>query len=269
MTDAAIGLLAGNGQFPVLFAQAAKRAGVQVIAVAMHGETERAIEQDAQVSWVRVGELGKTIKIFEKAGISRVAMAGGVRKTRLFSGARPDLLGWRVLARCAVRQDDGLLRAVAAEFERRGISIVDSTLYMPEALAPVGVLTRCEPTARQWQDLHYGQKIAHEIGKLDIGQAVVLKDGAVVALEAMEGTDACIRRAGELTHKGGGVVVKVAKPSQDMRFDVPAVGLRTLDSMQAAGIAVLGVEAQRTLLLEPEKMIQEANQRGLCIVGLA
>jgi DUF1009 family protein len=264
-----IGLIAGNGQFPLLFARAARQQGVRVVAVAMQGETEPSIAQEVDtLTWVRVGQLGKMIRAFARAGVRRAAMAGGVRKTRLFGGARPDFLGLRVLARCVIRRDDGMLRAVAAEFERQGITIVDSTLFMPDALAPQGVLTAGQPSPREWQDLRYGFGVAQHIGQLDIGQTVVVKDGAVVALEAIEGTDACIRRAGELTHRRGAVMVKVAKPVQDMRFDVPAIGPATLDSCEAAGVRVVGIEAGRTLMIEPERLIAEANRRNLVLVGL-
>ncbi len=264
-----IGLIAGNGRFPVLFARAARAKGHQVVAVAMRGETEVAIEGEVDaLTWVKVGQLGRMIGAFKSAGVTRAAMAGGVRKSRLFENARPDLLGIKLLAQAVVRRDDGLLRAVAREFEKAGITIVDSTLFMPEVLAPAGVLTRAEPTASEWRDLRYGLGIAREVGKLDIGQTVAVREGVVLALEAIEGTDACIRRAGELSRGKGAVIVKVAKPSQDMRFDVPAIGVATLDTLVAAHIRVLGVEAGRTLLLEPERIVGEANQRQLVLVGL-
>ncbi len=266
---ATIGLIAGNGRFPVLFARAARAQGLRVVAVAMHGETETQIDAEADaVTWVRVGQLGKMIRAFQKAGVKQAAMAGGVQKTRLFSRARPDLLALRLLARAAIRPDDGMLRAVAGEFEARGITIVDSTLFLPEVLAPSGLLTTATPSPREWLDLRYGLGIAREIGKLDIGQTVVVKDGAVVALEAIEGTDACIRRAGKLTGYSGAVVVKIAKPAQDMRFDVPAIGPRTIDSLAYAGVRCLGVEAKRTLLLEPESTLRAAEARRIAIVGL-
>lgn len=266
----ALGLIAGNGRFPVLFAKAARERGRRVVAVAMRGETDPAVESEVDaITWVRVGQLGQMIRAFKKAGVREAAMAGGVTKTRLFERARPDLLGWSILAKAAVRKDDGLLRAIAAEFEKRGVRIVESTLYLPDVLAPLGVLTERKPTAREGQDLRYGFHVAREIGKLDIGQTVAVKEGAVVALEAIEGTDACIRRAGKLTRHQGAVIVKVAKPVQDMRFDVPAIGPKTIDSMAQAGARCLGIEAGRTLLLEPERIIAEANARGLCIVGLS
>ena len=264
-----IGLIAGNGQFPLLFAEAAKAKGVRVYAVAMVGETDKAIEEAAdETHWVRVGQLGRMIRLFKGARVLKAAMAGGVRKTRLFEGARPDLTAVKILARCAVKRDDGMLRAIASEFEQNGIQIVDSTLYMPDCLAPAGVLTAERPGEREEADLAYGLKIAREIGRLDIGQTVVVKDGAVVALEAIEGTDACILRAGDLTAKEGAVVVKVAKPGQDMRFDVPAVGVRTIATLKKAGMTTLGVEAGRTLLLEPERLVAAADEAGVTIVGL-
>ncbi len=263
-----IGLIAGNGSFPLLFARAAKAKGMSVVAVAMRGETKTEINDLVdQITWVRVGQLSKMIRAFRSAGITKAAMAGGIRKTRLFGGARPDLLTLRLLTRNAIRRDDGILRAVAAEFEKEGIEIVDSTLVMPEVLAPSGLLTNRKPDARESADLKYGLGIALKIGELDIGQTVIVKDGAVVALEAIEGTDLCIQRAGELSG-GGAVMVKVAKPGQDMRFDVPAIGPKTIDSLRKAGIRVLGIEAGRTLLLEGDILLKRAEESGISVVGL-
>ncbi len=178
----AIGLIAGNGTFPIFFARAAKKRGLKVIAVGMRGETLPAVESEVDsMTWTRVGQVGAMIRTFVKAGIREAAMAGGVRKTRLFERARPDFLAMKLLARAVVRRDDGMLRLLAAEFEKNGITIVDSTIFMPEALAPNGVLTRTRPSDREWLDLRYGLHVAREIGKLDIGQTVVVKDGAVVA----------------------------------------------------------------------------------------
>ena len=241
---------------------------MSVVAVAMRGETKTEINDLVdQITWVRVGQLSKMIRAFRSAGITKAAMAGGIRKTRLFGGARPDLLTLRLLTRNAIRRDDGILRAVAAEFEKEGIEIVDSTLVMPEVLAPSGLLTNRKPDARESADLKYGLGIALKIGELDIGQTVIVKDGAVVALEAIEGTDLCIQRAGELSG-GGAVMVKVAKPGQDMRFDVPAIGPKTIDSLRKAGIRVLGIEAGRTLLLEGDILLKRAEESGISVVGL-
>ena len=264
-----IGLIAGNGTFPILFARAARAQGVEVVAVAMQGETLEEINNEVnEITWVRVGQVGKTIAAFKKANIKKAAMAGGVRKTRLFEGARPDMTGLKLLAKNFARPDDGMLRIFAQAFEDEGIEIVDSTLYMPEALAPEGVLTKREPSTEQWLELDYGYQIARSVGELDIGQTVIVKSGAVVALEAIEGTDACIKRAGELTGNKGAVMVKIAKPKQDMRFDVPAIGVATITSLEAAGIQTLGIDAGRTLMLDKDEIIAQANKHKISIVGL-
>ncbi|MDP7040779.1 MAG: UDP-2,3-diacylglucosamine diphosphatase LpxI [Myxococcota bacterium] len=264
-----IGLIAGNGTFPILFARAARQKGVHVVAVAMQGETLEDINAEVdEITWVRVGQVGKTISTFKKANITQAAMAGGVRKTRLFEGARPDMTGLKLLAKNLTRPDDGMLRTFAKAFEDEGIEIVDSTLYMPEALAPHGVLSQREPTQDEWRDLEYGYNIACQMGKLDVGQTVIVKSGAVVALEAIEGTDACIKRAGELTKNKGAVMVKIAKPDQDMRFDVPAIGLETLKSLESAGIKVLGIDAGRTLMLDKDELLKRAERMKIAVVGL-
>ena len=268
-TTDSVGLIAGNGQFPILFAQAASLKGIRVVAVGMDGETDRALSDHVDTcTFVKVGQLGKMIRIFQKASISQAAMAGGVRKTRLFSGARPDWTTVKLLAQTKLRKDDGMLRAIAREFENSGIEIIDSTLFMPECLAPEGVLAGRQLNEQESADLAYGYQIAQKIGELDIGQTVAVKEGAVIALEAIEGTDACIARAGQLTNNKGCVVVKVAKPQQDMRFDVPAIGIKTIENLHAAGIRILGIEAHRTLLLEPQKTIDKAESMGVTIVGL-
>ncbi len=268
-----IGLIAGNGDFPILFARAASANGMRVVAVGMRGETNPEIANEVDnLRWVSVGQLGGMIRYLRKQGIRQAAMAGGVRKTRLFDlwrHARPDLTAARVLMRNAIRPDDGLLRAVAAEFERNEIEIVDSALYMPQALAPSGPMTSRTPSRKMQNDIDYARDIARAVGRLDVGQTVVVKDGAVVAIEAIEGTDECIMRAGKLTGGGrGAVVMKVAKPGQDMRFDLPTVGVDTIATMAAAGIDVLGVEAGRTLMLKPEDVIQAANHHKMVIVGV-
>jgi DUF1009 family protein len=264
-----LGLIAGNGDLPLLFARAARARGVPVIALALHNETRPDLCEHVDViHWVRIGQLGRMIRTLRQAGVKRAAMAGGVPKTRLFSGARPDWQALRLLSRLLVRRDDALLRAIAGEFEAAGIQIVESTLMLSEALTPSGVLTAAQPSPQHWQDLQYGLHIARRIGELDVGQTVVVKDGAVVALEGMEGTDACIRRAGDLLQGKASVVVKVAKPAQDMRFDVPAVGSATLDSMLVAGVRVLGLEAGRTLLLSPQAVVEQANRLGQIVVGV-
>jgi len=194
-----IGLIAGNGTFPVEFAKAAKLKDLEVIAVAHEGETVPELAQwvDA-IFWIKVGQLGKMIDIFKKQGVRDVLMAGGIKKTRMFSGGMPDLRGAAFLARMLYNKDDSLLRGVAAELESEGITVRESTLYLESILAPAGVLTRRNPTKDEWKDLEFGWQMAKEVGKLDIGQTVLVKDRAVLAVEAIEGTDEAIRRGGRL-----------------------------------------------------------------------
>ena len=263
-----IGLIAGNGIFPLEFARAARQKGLAVIAVAHEGETlpELAALVDS-ITWIKVGQLGKLIKSFKQQGVTDVLMAGGIKKTRLFSGALPDLRGAALLARMLHKKDDSLLRAVAEELESEGITVRASTLYLDNLLAPSGVLTRRKPTADEWKDITFGWQMAKEIGKLDIGQTVVVKDQAVLAVEAIEGTDEAILRGGRLC-KGGAVVVKICKPQQDLRFDLPATGTRTIASMLEVKAACMALEAGKTLILERDAVLRDADAAGISIVAL-
>lgn len=264
-----LGLIAGNGKFPLIFAEQAKREGVSLVTVAHRGETLEAIEQAADgVTWVYVGELGKIIRTFKEAGVVEAVMVGGIKKIKLFSNFRPDLRGAAFLARVRSREDDQLLRGVAAELERDGIRVVESTLFLSRIIPPEGALTRRSPTKEQWEDIRLGFETAKEVGRLGIGQCVVVKRGVVLAVEAAEGTDAAIRRGGELG-KDGFVAVKVSKPQQDLRFDVPAVGLDTIRMLARLKGAVLAVEAGKTILLEREQLLQEADRDGIAVVGVS
>ncbi len=260
-----VGLIAGNGRFPLIFARTARGAGVEVVAVAHEGETrpELAGLVDA-ITWIKVGELGRMISTFHQSGIDRAVMAGGIRKAALLKHFAPDERGRRFLARLGSFGDDTLLRGVAAELESDGIRIVASTLFLSTLLTPTGVLTRQVPDDTQWKDVHRGIAVAKAIGQWDIGQSVVVKSGIVLAVEAIEGTDATIQRAG----RAGAVVVKVSKPQQDLRFDVPAVGLETGRICRTAGVAVLALEAGKTLLLDKDDLLHEADAHGLSIVGV-
>jgi DUF1009 family protein len=263
-----LGLIAGNGKFPLIFAEQAKRAGVSVVAVAHRGETPKAIEGVADsVTWVYVGELGKIIRTFEEAGVREAVMAGGIQKVKLFSNFRPDLRGAAFLARVRSREDDQLLRGVADELEGQGIRILESTLFLSEIVSGEGVLGRRAPSAEQREDIRIGFSTAKAVGKLGIGQTVVVKGRVVLAVEAVEGTDAAIRRGASLG-KGGFVVVKVSKPQQDLRFDVPAVGLETVKLMEETKGAVLAVEAGKTILLEKDDLLREANRAKIAVVGV-
>ena len=263
-----IGLIAGKGQFPRLFAQAARDHGARVIAVAHHHETDPALADLVdEIHWIYVGQLGKMIRIFQTAGVQRAVMAGGITRGRLFREFRPDLRALSVVRRAGAGQDDRLLQAVAAEFESEGITIAPSTLFLDELLAPAGKLGKRSPTQAELQDIDFGFRIAKEIGALDIGQTVVVRHHVVVALEAVEGTDACIRRAGALAGPGT-VVVKTSKPNQDLRFDVPAVGPDTIQAMTAAQASVLALEADKTLTFDRDQMLAAANRNKIAVWGV-
>ncbi|MGO9394276.1 MAG: LpxI family protein [Desulfobaccales bacterium] len=263
-----IGLIAGKGQFPLLFAQAARARGASIIAAAHRGETDPALAELVQeLHWVYVGQLGKIIHIFKGAGVQRAVMAGGISRGRLFRDFRPDLRALSVVRRAGAGHDDRLLQAVAAELEKEGITIAPSTLFLDQLLAPAGKLSKRAPTREEFLDIDLGFRLAKEIGRLDIGQCVVVRRQVVVALEAIEGTDECIRRAGALAGPGA-VVVKVSKPNQDLRFDVPAVGPETIRSLVDARAAVLAIEAGKTLTFDRPLMLAAAQPAMIAIWGV-
>ncbi len=262
-----IGLIAGNGSFPMAFARAAREKGLQVIAVAHEGETMPELAELVDgIFWVKVGQLGKLIKIFKDQGVSDVLMAGGIKKTRLFGGGLPDMRAVALLARMIHKKDDSLLRAVAEELESEGITVRESTMYLDNLLAQPGLLSRRKPSRDEQQDIEFGWQMAKEIGRLDIGQTVVVKDQAVLAVEAIEGTDEAIRRGGRLCGEGA-VIVKICKPQQDLRFDLPAIGIQTLQTMAEVHASCLAVEAGRTIVLDREAVIAEADRAGIAIVA--
>jgi DUF1009 family protein len=263
-----IGLIAGKGQFPLLFAQAARQHGTAVIAVAHRGETDPALESLVhELHWIYVGQLGKIIRIFKNAGVQRAVMAGGISRGRLFKEFRPDWRALSVVRRAGAGKDDRLLRAVAAEMEQEGITIAPSTLFLDDLLATAGKLSRRSPNPEELDDIKLGFKAAKELGRLDIGQCAVVRRQVVVALETIEGTDETIRRGGALAGPGA-VVVKVSKPEQDLRFDVPAVGLDTIATMREVKAAVLAIEAGKTLMFDRLEMLSAANQAGIAVWGL-
>ena len=263
-----LGLIAGNGKFPIIFAEEAKREGFELVAVAHRGETLEEIEKViADVTWIYVGQLGKMIRTLQRAGVTRAVMAGGIRKVKLFGNFRPDTRGALFLAKVKSREDDALLRGIADELGGEGIQILESTLCLTHIVAQKGVLTQRAPSSAQWDDIHLGFRMAKEIGRLGIGQTVVLKNRVVVAVEAVEGTDAAIQRGGLLA-KSACVVVKVSKPHQDMRFDVPAIGVETIRNIRAVGGAVLAVEAGKTILLEKETLLRDADASHIAVVGV-
>ena len=263
-----IGIIAGGGQFPFLFGQAAKKQGCQVLVAAHKGESSPEIEEIADgICWVKLGQLGKIIKFFRQEGVTEAVLLGTITKTRIFKDIMPDFKGLALWNRLRVRQDDSILRAVADVLEGEGIKILESTFYLKELLFPQGVLTKKKPSAEQIDDINFGWRMAREVGRLDIGQCVVVRDRAVLAVEAIEGTDAAILRGGKLG-KEQAVVVKVMKPGQDFRFDLPAIGTKTIDSMEEVGAAVLAVEAGQALLFDGEELIERANKAGIIVVGV-
>jgi DUF1009 family protein len=262
-----IGLIAGNGTFPLLFARAARERGFRVAAVAHRGETLSGIDDEADaVTWVRVGQLGRTIRALRAAGVERAVMAGGIDKVRSLFSLRPDWTGIKVLRRSRGRGDDAVLRSVADELARNGIGIVSSTLFLEHIVAGAGWIAGPRPQDAALADVRVGCGVLRALGGVDVGQGVVVEHGVVLAVEAVEGTDAAIRRAGVLG-RGGAVVVKVAKHGQDMRFDVPAVGPTTIETMAASGARTLAIEAGAAILLEGDRMAVLADQHGISVVG--
>ena len=264
----AIGLIAGGGQFPLLFAEAARARGRRVVAIAHVNETAPEIEEQADVVyWVKLGQLGKIIKHFRLESVRETVFAGTITKTRIFHDILPDFKGLSLWNKIDSRLDDSILRAVAASLEEEGIGVLASTCYLDHLFFPQGVLTRKKPSAAQMEDIRFGWKVAREVGRLDIGQCVVVRDRSVLAVEAIEGTDAAIRRGGELAGSGA-VVVKLKKPDQDFRFDLPATGPKTIDTLASVKGAVLAVEAGQSLLFDRAAMVAAADRAGLVVVGL-
>jgi DUF1009 family protein len=264
-----IGLIAGKGKFPLLFAQAAQRRGLEVVAVAHRGETDPALEPlSHQCQWISVGQLGKLIRVFKQAGVTQAVMAGGVSRGRLFRDFRPDFRALNLVRRVGAGHDDRLLRGLAAELEKEGITIVSPLLYLEDMLAQPGRLSRRQPTSEELQDIDYGFTIAKELGRLDLGQCVVVRRQVVTALEAIEGTDDTIRRGGRLAGPGA-VVVKVCKPGQDLRFDLPAVGQGTIAAMREVEASVLAVEAGKTLIFDRDDMLALADKASIAFWGVA
>jgi DUF1009 family protein len=266
-----IGLIAGNGRFPFLVLQGARSLGHDVTIVAIKEEAFRDLEGSAKEAradfhWVSLGQLGACIRILKAAGVSQAVMAGQVKHVKIFSGIMPDRVLLSVLTRLRARNTDALISAVADVMRKEGIELLDSTTFLQPLLAGAGTLTARMPNEEEHEDFVFGYRMADAIAALDIGQTIAVKHKAVVAVEAMEGTDEVIGRAGHLA--GPGVrVVKVAKPKQDMRFDVPVIGIATIQAMRVAGASALSVDAERTLVLDGEHVIASANEAGIAIIG--
>jgi DUF1009 family protein len=267
-----LGLIAGNGRFPFLVLDAARAQGHEVTVVAVKEEAFPSIEEAAArepraaLYWVSLGHLGTCIKILKAAGVTKAVMAGQVKHVKIFSGIVPDLTLLSVLTRLKARNTDALIAAVADVLSGHGISLIDSTELLRPLLAGTGPLTSRAPSEAEQADFAFGYRMADAIAGLDVGQSIAVKDGAVVAVEAMEGTDEMLRRAGALA--GAGVrLVKVAKPNQDMRFDVPVVGVRTIEVLRDIGATALSVDAGKTLLIDGPAVVEAANAAGIAMVG--
>ena len=263
-----LGLIAGNGKFPFLVLEAAKRAGASVAVAAIREETDPEIERLAdRLTWVGIGQLGKMLRFFKAEGVDQAIMAGQVKHVQIFSRAIPDVRMLKMLLRLPRRNTDALIGAVAGELASEGIELIDSTYFLKDQLPQPGNLTRRKPDNGEQSDIEYGLEIANGIAGLDLGQTIVVRDRACVAIEAMEGTDAVIRRAGQLV-RGRLTVVKIAKPDQDMRFDVPVVGLPTIEAMIDSGATCLCLTAGKTLIFDREEMMKLANRSKIAVVAV-
>lgn len=261
------GLIAGNGQFPFLVVEGARKAGCELAVVAIKEETDPRIENLADnIAWVGIGQLGKMISFFRSNGVEKAIMAGQVKHVQLFSGAIPDMRMVKMLWNLPRRNTDALIGGVANEMAKDGIELIDSTYFVQDHLAAKGVITKRAPNDLEKENIQYGLHVAEEIARLDLGQTIVVRGKACVAVEAMEGTDAVIKRAGELA-KGKLTVVKVAKPDQDMRFDVPVIGVPTIETMIQAGGTCLSITANKTLIFDRDETIKLADSHKISIVG--
>src|SRR4026208_1169051 len=263
-----VGLIAGNGRFPFMVVEGARQAGARMVVAAIREETDPAIEELAdRVEWVGIGQLGRMIRFFKNEGVEKAIMAGQVKHVQIFSRAVPDARMLKVLLKLPRRNTDSLIGAIASELQSEGIELVDSTCVRQDSLPQSGTLTRREPSKQEREDIEYGLEIAREIARLDLGQTIVVRGKACVAIEAMEGTDETIRRAGRLVNKRL-TVVKLAKPNQDMRFDVPVVGVPTIEAMMEAGATCLCITAGKTLMFDRDQMIRTAEKGKIAIVAV-
>ncbi|PYT79900.1 MAG: DUF1009 domain-containing protein [Acidobacteria bacterium] len=260
------GLIAGNGRFPFLVLEGARSQGIDMAVIALREEASPELEKAAKrLHWVSLGELSKTIDLMHQEGVTQAVMAGQVKHNKIFSSIRPDWKLAKLLFSLPRKNTDALIAAVARVLEDEGIRLVDSTLFLKPLLPKEGVLTRRAPNEHEAEDIAYGRALAQQIAGMDIGQTVVIADRACIAVEAMEGTDEVISRAARIAAGKALVVVKVSKPTQDMRFDVPVVGLPTVEQMKSSGATALAVDAGRTLLFDKTKLIELADASGIAI----
>jgi UDP-2,3-diacylglucosamine hydrolase len=263
-----IGLIAGSGRFPIVFAETARRRGVEVVAVAHRGETApELVHYVHAITWIQPGQLQGLIDALRGHGITRAVMVGGIAKPRLFREIMPDARALAAIARVGKLRDDLILRTLAEELEREGIQVVESTTYLEEIVPAPGVLSAREPTPEEWADIRFGFLVVKVIGRFDIGQSVIVRGGTVMAVEGIEGTDATIRRAGQLVN-GNIVVVKASKPIQDLRFDLPAIGPETVRTIAEVRGSALAIEAGRTIVLDRAETLALANEAKITVVAV-
>lgn len=266
--DSPLGLIAGNGNFPIEFARNVRAKGRRIVAVAHIGETDQALEKEvSKCIWLKVGQLGKVISFLKKSRADEVAFVGGIVKPRLFGGFKLDMKGLLMLAKLRSFNDDVLLKGVAAEIEKNGIKVVAASDYLQSSIPNTGLLTRRKITTEEHENAVIGWHTAVGVGALDVGQTIVTNQKVVVAVEAVEGTDACLKRAGQLSGKGC-VVVKISKPGQDLRFDMPSIGEDTISAMSAIGATALVIESNKTLILHPDEVVHKANVANISIVAV-
>jgi DUF1009 family protein len=264
-----IGLIAGDGRFPIIFADNVRRLGFTVSAIAHVGTTLPELESYVeQIHWLKIGQFGKALEALKQDGVGQAVMLGGIKKTNVFTTLRPDLRALAIFSRLKHWKDDAILRAVAGELEREGIEILDSTFGLQDILAEEGYLTSKKPSKKEVEDIQFGWETLETLGMLDIGQCVVVKNRVIVSVEAVEGTDEAITRGGKLGGKGA-VVIKRTKPGQDLRFDLPAIGPQTIQTMVSVQATVLAIEAGRTVIIDREDVLSQANEAGISIVGKA
>ena len=263
-----IGLIAGNGKLPILLAKSMQEGGKRVVAIGHLGETQQRLKYHVDIlHWVSIGALGKIIELLLEERVQSVIFGGGISKKHFFSRAKPDLRAIKLLSQLPDKKDDAILRALTREIEGEGVKVKSPIAFLRESMAPRGCWTDRKPTEREERDIEFGWKIAKKVGRLDLGQSIVVKDQMVLAVEAIEGTDEAIRRGGRLG-KGNVVVIKIVKPRQDLRLDLPVIGLATIGTLKKAGATAMAVDARKTIVIDREKVVREANKNRLCLIGI-
>jgi len=264
-----IGLIAGGGQFPMLFAQKARANGYKVIGAGFHSETDPQLAQQThRFEWLYLGQLSKLIRYFKSHGVTKALLMGSISKANIFKDIRPDFKALAFIAKTAGTHDDTILSSFADFLETQGITLVPSTFLLPELISPKGCWTKRKPDRSEKKDIQQGWKLAKAVGLLDIGQCLVISNGTVLAVEAIDGTDATIERGGRLSRGNGATVVKLSKPHQDLRFDLPSSGCTTIETMHRSGVNVLVLEAEKSISFDREKMIALANKCNISIIAM-